>query len=165
MCGKLHNGPCATLTGACFGCGEIGHYQNQCPNKVQEDVQVNQRTESANKHGGNNLQARKWLFQSHSSMLCIKVAKKSSFKVLSLIYLYMDLFCIMWPKRISFEDETFYKWGRNVRPAFLSYLLIKYYACWVRRFYFNICQPATATSPKLLIYSTLDPKNKFPKVV
>jgi len=58
-CGKLHNGPCARLTGACFGCGEIGHYQNQCPKKVQENMQANQRTQSANRQGGNNLQARK----------------------------------------------------------------------------------------------------------
>jgi len=55
--------------------------------------------------------------------------------------------------------------GRNVGLVFLSYLLIKYYACWVGKFYFNIRQPATAISPKLLIYSTLDPKNKFPKVM
>jgi len=33
-CGKLHNGPCARLIGVCFGCGEIGHYQNQCLKKV-----------------------------------------------------------------------------------------------------------------------------------
>ena len=58
-CGKLHNGPCARLTGACFGCGEIGHYQNQCPKKVQGNVQANQRTQSANRQGGNHLQARK----------------------------------------------------------------------------------------------------------
>ena len=54
---------------------------------------------------------------------------------------------------------------QTVRPAFLPYLLIIYYACWVEKFYFNIGQPTTATSAKLLIYSTLDPKNKFPKVV
>jgi len=58
-CGKLHNGPCARLTGACFECGEIGHYQNQCPKKVQEHTQANQRTQSANRQGGNNLHARK----------------------------------------------------------------------------------------------------------
>ena len=51
MCGKLHNGPCARLTGACLGCGEIGHYQNQCPKKVQENIQANQRTEPASKQG------------------------------------------------------------------------------------------------------------------
>jgi len=36
----------------------------------------------------------------------------------------------------------------DVRPAFLSYLPNKYYACWVGKFYFNIRQPTTAISPK-----------------
>ena len=58
-CSKLHNGPCARLTRACFECGEIGHYQNQCPKKVQENMQANQRTEPASTQGGNNLQARR----------------------------------------------------------------------------------------------------------
>ena len=58
-CGKLHNGPYARLTGACFECGEIRHYQNQCPQKVQENIQASQRTQSANRQGGNNLHARK----------------------------------------------------------------------------------------------------------
>jgi len=58
-CGKLHNGHCARLTGACFGRGEIRHYQNQCLKKVQENMQAKQRTQSANRQGSNNLQARK----------------------------------------------------------------------------------------------------------
>ncbi|KAJ8420837.1 LOW QUALITY PROTEIN: hypothetical protein Cgig2_002374 [Carnegiea gigantea] len=35
-----------------------------------------------------------------------------------------------------------------VRPAFLSYMLIKYYACWVEKFYFNTRKPTTAISSK-----------------
>ena len=46
-----------------------------------------------------------------------------------------------------------------------SYLFTRYYACWVGKFYFKIRQPTTTISPKSLICSTLDPKNKFPKVV
>ena len=48
-----------------------------------------------------------------------------------------------------------------MRPGVLSYLLNEYYACWVRKFYFSICQLTTVILPKLSIYLISDTKNKY----
>ena len=49
-CEKRHEGECRAMTGACFGCGEMGHQLRQCPYRAErrenEPVQTvqNQRT-------------------------------------------------------------------------------------------------------------------------
>ena len=46
-----------------------------------------------------------------------------------------------------------------MRPVVLSYSLNEYYACWVRKFHFSICQLTTVVLPKLSIYLISDTKN------
>jgi len=62
-------------------------------------------------------------------------------------------------------SETEIEDRENVRPAFLSYLLNKYYACWVGKFYFSICQCTSTLLPMLSTYPISDPKNKLSEVV